>query len=148
MELIENVLEIDFDNAYFGLSYINTSDTVKTLYLCGLIVDKSNAIETETHGAMEPLYLYPDTEEFVWSWSLDSNESIALQPYQYLKLEADQKDYYAGVSKGFYDQIEYPQANVDTRQWTINVDEDVDITFWVIELDKNTSFDVKNIVCK
>lgn len=137
------IVEIDFENAYFGLSYINMPDVGKTLFMSGLIVDEYSAIVSETHGWITPLYFYPDIKEGIWGLSTTPG---VLEPFQYMDLESNGKIYYAGVFKGFYNQVEYPEANIQARQWTFHEDQDIDITFWVAELDKDIPFDIENIV--
>lgn len=62
-----------------------------------------------------------------------------------MELEASPKMYYAGVEKGKDLEIKYEDEVVKTSESIIKLDEKVDVTLWMVEIDKESTFDLDKL---
>lgn len=144
IKLIENYKKVDFDDVSFGISLIETENNGDVFYLSGMVIDESSSVSYSYHGSHEPIYLMSDTQEFIWQWDVIDE----FHPYLYMELESEEKLYYAGIKKGVDLDITYDQGIVKTAESTINIDESVDVTLWVVEIDKQSIFNLDKLGIK
>lgn len=144
IELIKNYNKVDFGDALFGISLIETENNGDVLYLSGMIIDEYSSVSYAYHGSHEPVYLFPDTQEFSWVGNV-TGEFI---PYLYMELESEENIYYAGIKKGINLDIMYDQGIIKTSESTVKVDEEIDVTLWVVQIDKELKFNLDKLDVK